>query len=725
MFATCSLRRILLCVLAAVVAPLASGADTPKGPTRAPRVWAIVIGIDDYQAPTIPDCVGAKADARALRRWLVSTAGWPSSQVLLMVDGARRTHGPAELTIDELEPTRDNLEWALTSWLDKRAEPDDPVLIYIAGQVVNLGPTKDRPARTLVLPVDASPANFDATAWSLERAIDARAARRQNPILLWLDTSPQGRGRAATAPKGGAPDAEHWLNALTRWPNVTAWLAASNGPSPEGANLRQSSPFLTAMLDQLGTKQNPASVLACLAGLNRDAALNAQGFRAVGGVSPDLTLWSKSLARLAAPEPELLLQQGHAREINKIAITPDGSQIITGGMDATVKLWRAADQTLLRALPYHTIGVSGLTLSQDGLRLVSADLNGAVWLWDLATQRPSSYRGTNSPHNAGVAHAEFLGDGLHFVTLDQSGRVVLWEPAEGDALKALPIAEGATAFACEADRIAIAGADERETPWLRLFDSQGKELGKPSQPSALILPDHLIMSGPRIAYADVDGQVMLIDSFNKPARLIRPFEAGVERLAFTPSHLVVSSGPLIHLIPFDAKGQEHTLTLTSPAEQLIVSDNGRQVAACTVEGQVFAWRLEPASEPARVPLNGTADTVAVSLAFGPGGRMLVAGGQDGSLQTWDLPIGEARPVVPPHRGQVADLDVSADGRYLLGVTKDLKAFLWDLKEGRSLITVAGEWTSGQFLPNDAGLALTDRQGNVSVSDRVRPPFRWV
>lgn len=69
MCATRSLGRIMPGVLAALV--VASGADAP----RAPRARAIVIGIDDYQAPTIPDCQGAKADARALRRWLVSTAG--------------------------------------------------------------------------------------------------------------------------------------------------------------------------------------------------------------------------------------------------------------------------------------------------------------------------------------------------------------------------------------------------------------------------------------------------------------------------------------------------------------------------------------------------------------------------------------------------------------------------------------------------------------------------
>lgn len=95
-----------------------------------------------------------------------------------MVDGARRTHGPAELTIDELEPSRDNLQWALTAWLDNRAKRDDPALIHVAGQVAGLASTRDRPARTLVLPVDASPVNLDATAWSLEQALDARAARR-------------------------------------------------------------------------------------------------------------------------------------------------------------------------------------------------------------------------------------------------------------------------------------------------------------------------------------------------------------------------------------------------------------------------------------------------------------------------------------------------------------------------------------------------------------------
>src|SRR5207248_952986 len=59
-----------------------------------------------------------------------------------------------------------------------------------------------------------------------------------------------------------------------------------------------------------------------------------------------------------------------------------------------------------------------------------------------------------------------------------------------------------------------------------------------------------------------------------------------------------------------------------------------------------------------------------------------------------------------------------DGRHLLLIDDDQRARLWDLKDGRDLTSIAGRWTSGAFLPDGSGLALTGGDGQVLLVDRV-------
>src|SRR5581483_2948005 len=101
-----------------------------------PRLWAVVVGIDDYEDGRIADCVGSVRSARAVRNELVR-AGWDGDQILLMTDGAARVHGPAQARADSLAPTRENLRFALTEWLPHRVRRGDLVLFYFAGQAAS------------------------------------------------------------------------------------------------------------------------------------------------------------------------------------------------------------------------------------------------------------------------------------------------------------------------------------------------------------------------------------------------------------------------------------------------------------------------------------------------------------------------------------------------------------------------------------------------------------
>jgi WD40 repeat protein len=683
-----------------------------------PSIHAVLIAIDEYDDRAIAPCPGAPGDAQALRRWLIGPGGWTSANVLVMDRQSQRRHGAPAEALSSLYPSRDNLNWVLNSWLPARVRPNDIVVIYFAGQAAGL-PPKDgsppgAPGRNYLLPIDARADNLDGTGWPLEDALDTLAAPGRNPLLLFLDTSLAGRGRPAVP--GLVPaESARWLATLTRWPSVSAWLAADGRTSADGG--RQRSPFLRAIAEHLGTPEAPRNLLGLLEHLGRDPALSEQGFRTAGGVPADLTLWAKALAPVGPAAPALLLQNGHADRVLDIAISPDGTTAFTAGADSTAKAWRLDDRMLLRTLAFHTISVTRVALSPDGSRLATADGNGRVWFWNLPDFRPLSSR-VPRPHDRGVVALTFLGDATRAASLDADGKVLLWTLTDRDAVPK-PIVTGAKALAGDSERIAVAISNDDGDDGivnLRVLDRDGRPVADIPGPGGPIKPGAIDLVGGVLAFGDEEGHVVAWDVAASKER--RRFDLGlpVAAVRLAGESLVVGAGSKVFALPLDPTQPERSADAGGTVDRLALSPDKRRVAIATdLAGSVRAWDLADLGQP--LPLASDRPTIATALAFGPGGRTLVAGCQYGSIRAWDLPGGTARPEIPARRGQIMDLAGSPDGRHLVQITLDRKAFVWDLAEGRSLAAIPGAWTSAAFL--DAGtIAMTDVPGDVALVKRV-------
>jgi WD40 repeat protein len=89
--------------------------------------------------------------------------------------------------------------------------------------------------------------------------------------------------------------------------------------------------------------------------------------------------------QLAADSPQPLRTiQAHRGWVRAVAVSPDGRLLATCGNDRLVKVWSAADGTLIRELAGHESHVYNVAFHPDGRHLVSADLRGVVKQWDHA-----------------------------------------------------------------------------------------------------------------------------------------------------------------------------------------------------------------------------------------------------------------------------------------------------------------------------------------------------
>ncbi|KAG2029825.1 WD40-repeat-containing domain protein, partial [Suillus americanus] len=75
--------------------------------------------------------------------------------------------------------------------------------------------------------------------------------------------------------------------------------------------------------------------------------------------------------------------------VSSVSFSPDGTRIVSGSSDSTVRVWDAAT-----GLPFgepfqgHTSSVLSVSFSPDGTRIVSGSRDSTVRVWDAATAQP-------------------------------------------------------------------------------------------------------------------------------------------------------------------------------------------------------------------------------------------------------------------------------------------------------------------------------------------------
>jgi WD40 repeat protein len=123
-----------------------------------------------------------------------------------------------------------------------------------------------------------------------------------------------------------------------------------------------------------------------------------------GGAEGKLSWWE---AASADPKPIRSLD-AHVGWIRSIVVSPDGGQVATAGNDLVIRLWRVADGSLVREWTGHAKDIQSLLFHPNGQSLFSGDLLGVVKQWDVAS---GAEQGS---FDAGELHSFNDGQMVHF-----------------------------------------------------------------------------------------------------------------------------------------------------------------------------------------------------------------------------------------------------------------------------------------------------------------------
>lgn len=321
---------------------------------------------------------------------------------------------------------------------------------------------------------------------------------------------------------------------------------------------------------------------------------------------PDKTavLWDVASGRW------LRIFAGHTGSIWSVAFSPDGSRVLTGGADRTVRIWEAATGRLLHTLEGHRQNLRGAVLSPDGTRVLSFDGDSFMKIWDAGS---GALLRDMTAHRF-ISTAVFFPDSRRLLSGGGDGVVQLWNAAgevertfkTGDTIYALSLAADGKRFLTTN----VTTGCYRPTPtsdcvyWstsaVRVWDVESGELVrefKATGSSAALMPD---------------GRHVLV--LNKG-----------------PELLSVASGESIRaFLPAAAKPGSYKLASTA---------DGARIVSAEHEGPVRVW---DAQSGALLRTIARRTDRSLKLAYAPDGQHVLVGGTHYGrtpVKLWDVARG--------------------------------------------------------------------------------------
>ena len=285
---------------------------------------------------------------------------------------------------------------------------------------------------------------------------------------------------------------------------------------------------------------------------------------------------------------------GHGGMVRALAISADGTKILTGSFDYSARLWDFVEQKELGMLDEHTGPVNAVAFVGDGKRGLTAGNDGTVILWDLDAIKP--LRRLNGHQN----------------------RVM-----------ALAVAGG----------VAASGSWDRT---VRIWDlDRGTLIRTVRQPS----PVNTVALGPEgglLAVGGHDGIVRLWDvASGRPLGSLKGHELGITQVAVSPNgKYLLSSGIDKTLRLWDLADSSEVRSLAKHEKQIYgiaFSPDGKTALSTGRDGLLIHWDLETGLPIRTIRAH---NRIAWAVAFSPDGRFALTASSDEVARMWHLRTGD-------------------------------------------------------------------------------------
>ena len=442
----------------------------------------------------------------------------------------------------------------------------------------------------------------------------------------------------------------------------------------------------------------------------------------------------------AAGGPALRVFEGHADEVNAVALSADGKRAVSASDDKTVRVWDMEGMLPPRVLQGHTDRVNAVAVSADGTRIVSASDDETVRVWDMEgivppqalsprgspamsasddnASNPRSSQQRSSPktlsgHTDSVMAVAMTPDETKAVSGSKDSTLKLWNLGTGEEVRTfyghksgvrgvVVTPDGKRAISASYDSL------------LKVWDLEsGKELLNLRGHSSWVYAVAVAPDGKSCVSASRDQTLKVWNLETGQERLTLSGHTGyVRAVAVTSDGKSVISGSsdqTLNIWNLETGGRLQTLTgHTNRVSGLAVARDGKRAASASGDRSLRVWSLGAvADECYSLTHRGGVNAVVVM-----GNRtQAITASDDRTLKLWDWRTGREGGTLTGHTGEVTSLVLTPDGQHAVSASADHTLRVWDLD-------VRGGQAGSVARPDGLGMVSTDAVETMEL-DRTR------
>ncbi|MFK8184655.1 MAG: NB-ARC domain-containing protein [Phormidesmis sp.] len=441
---------------------------------------------------------------------------------------------------------------------------------------------------------------------------------------------------------------------------------------------------------------------------------------ATGDTNSEIWLWQTAFSPTAGDiKSHISTLQGHQNWVCSVVFSPDGTQLVSGSADRTVKVWDVQTGACLQTLEGHQNWVMSVAFSPDGTQLVSGSADRTVKVWDVQTGECLQ---TLEGHGHGIWSVAFSPDGTRIVSGSADLTIRLWDaPTKNRAGKPLKALKGhehgvwTVAFSPDGKTLASGSADQT----VRIWDAAtGKCKQTLTGHNNWVWMVAFSPDGRSLASGSADRTVRVWDLKAKQClRVLSGHNNWVWSVAFSPDGNYLTSGSEDRTMRlWNTRSGRCLKTLQGSSNwvwAVAFSPDGETLASGQGDRLVHLWDMTSGDKtsgdktsgnetsedktdiPSGLPLETLtgAQNAIWSVAFSPDGKLLVSGNEDGNVHLWQLPA--ARPAQKSccsfsgHAKAIWSVAFDGKGKTIASASADQSIKLWEVDTGKCQRTLTG------------------------------------